>query len=265
MDRESPEQRLYVLVVELRGTHHREVHYAPCHVVRNKGVTVAIASHPRTQCDELAVNRQRRLTNAVQRVFNGDIMLGDSIPQSLLNDRETIARFVLRGGFGAAHVVGAPDGQQVVLDVIEGILLLERRVKVASAIQGIERRINARVFFEDTAAHRLGRMRCKHQLQILLRERLVNLLGCEATLDKMLEAISCLVVLPVREEQHLNLAPFVHAPTAEPMVALSQVDLPQQHCQHARYVLHLGHRALFHCSNNLAQDGRAVSRCILLR
>jgi hypothetical protein len=50
-----------------------------------------------------------------------------------------------------------------------------------------------------------------------------------------------LMVLTIRKEEHLDLAPFVHVPTAETVVALGKVDLTQKHRKHARDILHLLH------------------------
>ena len=111
------------------------VHDAPRDLMRHERVAIAIPSHPGAKRDELAVDGQSRLSNAVQSVVNGHVVLRHRIPQRLLDHAQPIAGLVLRGGLVGAHVIGAPDGKEVLLHIRERLLTLKRRRKVPTHVE----------------------------------------------------------------------------------------------------------------------------------
>ena len=87
---------------------------------------------------------------------------------------------------------------------------------------------------QDATPHRLRGVCSEDKLDVLPRERFVDLLRGESALYKHLEAVLRLVVLSVRKEQHFDLPALVHAPPAVPVVALRNVDLAEEHGHHLR-------------------------------
>ena len=111
------------------------VHDAPRDLMRHERVAIAIPSHPGAKRDELAVDGQSGLSNAVKSVVNRHVVLRHRIPQRLLDHAEPIAGLVFRGRLVGAHVICAPDGKEILLHVRERLFSLERRRKVSAHVE----------------------------------------------------------------------------------------------------------------------------------
>mmetsp|Transcript_5832 Transcript_5832/g.20574 ORF Transcript_5832/g.20574 Transcript_5832/m.20574 type:complete len:232 (+) Transcript_5832:1979-2674(+) len=122
--RERPKELLDLVVVQPACSHHGEVDDLLGDVMGDIWVSIAISSHPRAEGDEVAVQWKGGLAQPSERVVDNPVVLRDRIPQSLFDDTQAIARFILWRRLDRPHVVRSPDRQQSLLEAHEDQLLL---------------------------------------------------------------------------------------------------------------------------------------------
>ncbi|MNG91906.1 hypothetical protein D3C79_508240 [compost metagenome] len=130
------------------------------------GVAVTVAAHPRGKADRCGFQRQTQAGDLQQRLVDLAQVIGDGLPQGMLDHREAPFGLVDRRGAGAADLFGVPGfGDQPAQALAHLLALGGNQVAV---VLGRQLAGDGVVFLDQGAARDLGRVCGQHQLDIEL-------------------------------------------------------------------------------------------------
>mmetsp|Transcript_26803 Transcript_26803/g.77285 ORF Transcript_26803/g.77285 Transcript_26803/m.77285 type:complete len:271 (+) Transcript_26803:528-1340(+) len=153
---------------------------------RHIRITIAIASHPRCKLDRGNIQGQTVLRAKLG--LHRDIQLpeegGDRIPKDGLNNERAALGLHLRRWLATAHLITLPDGRDFAVEtVIEQTLTVGREWAAGPLGVGLgEDLLYALLLVEDGPAIHFGGMRRQDQLDRLVDEGIVHVLGIHAHL-----------------------------------------------------------------------------------
>ncbi|MNI34428.1 hypothetical protein D3C73_884190 [compost metagenome] len=75
---------------------------------RHVGIAIAVAAHPRSKADRRGLQRQTQAGGGVQGLISLAQIIGNRLPQRMLDHRETPFGFIDRGRTRAADFFGVP-------------------------------------------------------------------------------------------------------------------------------------------------------------
>ncbi|MNO80856.1 hypothetical protein D3C76_720760 [compost metagenome] len=133
---------------------------------RDIGVAVAVAAHPGGEADRCGLQRQAQAGGIVQRLVDLAQVVGDGLPQGMLDHREAPLGLVHRGGPGTADLFGVPGFGDQPAQALAHLLALTRG-QVAMVL-GCQLSGDGIVLLDQGAPRDLGGVGRQHQLDIQL-------------------------------------------------------------------------------------------------
>ena len=178
LHRQFGRQVIDIAQVQIGGHPARQQQHFAGHRSGHVGVAVTVAAHPRSEANRRGFQWQTQAGRFVQGLVGLAHMVGDRLPQRMLDHRETPFGFIDRRRARAADFFGVPGfGDQPLQGVLD--LFAFGCGQVAMILRG-ELRGDRVVLLDQRAARHFGRVRGQHQFDFQSRQLPGQRLGAVA-------------------------------------------------------------------------------------